>query len=513
MQAFSSHVAGAGHRWQELRREQHDAWTSRRPLLTHLDEASGEQPDSGSTAPSVAPNPPWRRSAGDRGTASRCRLAAGSLPCPRQDSNLRTRLRRPMLYPLSYEGGRRNTSGDRAIVRQNGPAMADPLNTVAARLLPAFATVAGVPLDEAPDPVVRPSEHADAQANGALPLAKELGRNPRELANQVLDTDPLAGVVARSRSPDRASSTSPSTTTFLAHELAAVSDDDRLGVHSAGQPETVVVDYSAPNVAKEMHVGHLRSTVIGDALVRMLTFVGHRVIRENHIGDWGTPFGMLIEHLVDLGETQAADALSLGELDALLQGGAHQVRQRRRLQASGPASGSCCSRAATTRRCACGGCSSTMSTQLLRRRVRQARRAPHRCRPGAREQVPTDARRGARAPASGGPAHRERRRHVRVPAGVHQPRRRAAAADRASPHRRVQLRHQRPGLRHRPRRAAWAPTACSTSSAPRRHSTSRWCSPWPRWPAGCRRRRRPATVAARPSTSPSATCSAPTARC
>ena len=71
-------------------------------------------------------------------------------------------------------------------------------------------------------------------------------------------------------------------------------------------PQTVVVDYSAPNVAKEMHVGHLRSTVIGDAAVRLLDWLGHRVVRVNHLGDWGTPFGMLIEHLLDLGEAEAA---------------------------------------------------------------------------------------------------------------------------------------------------------------------------------------------------------------
>ncbi|MFM8848662.1 MAG: arginine--tRNA ligase, partial [Actinomycetota bacterium] len=90
---------------------------------------------------------------------------------------------------------------------------------------------------------------------------------------------------------------------------------ERLGVSKASRSRTVIVDYSAPNVAKEMHVGHLRSTVIGDALVRLLEHVGHRVIRENHIGDWGTPFGMLIEHLVDLGEDEAAEHLSLGDLD------------------------------------------------------------------------------------------------------------------------------------------------------------------------------------------------------
>lgn len=85
-------------------------------------------------------------------------------------------------------------------------------------------------------------------------------------------------------------------------------------MRNATKPRKVVIDYSAPNVAKEMHVGHLRSTVIGDALVRMLTYVGNDVVRENHVGDWGTPFGMLIEHLVDLGETHAAEELSVGDL-------------------------------------------------------------------------------------------------------------------------------------------------------------------------------------------------------
>ena len=78
----------------------------------------------------------------------------------------------------------------------------------------------------------------------------------------------------------------------------------------------MVVDYSAPNVAKEMHVGHLRSTIIGDALCRILGALGHTIVRENHVGDWGTPFGMLIEHLLDLGEDAAAHELSVGDLDA-----------------------------------------------------------------------------------------------------------------------------------------------------------------------------------------------------
>jgi arginyl-tRNA synthetase len=103
--------------------------------------------------------------------------------------------------------------------------------------------------------------------------------------------------------------------------------------------KTVVVDYSSPNVAKEMHAGHLRTTIIGDALSRMLTFVGHRVIRENHVGDWGTPFGMLIEHLLDVGEESGAHELSVGDLDAFYRQArtafdsseAFQERSRRRV--------------------------------------------------------------------------------------------------------------------------------------------------------------------------------------
>jgi arginyl-tRNA synthetase len=102
---------------------------------------------------------------------------------------------------------------------------------------------------------------------------------------------------------------------FLAEQLHSAMASNALGVAPAPVKHKYVVDYSAPNVAKEMHVGHLRSTIIGDALVRMLTFVGHAVVRENHIGDWGTPFGMLIEHLVDLGEADAAHELGVGDLD------------------------------------------------------------------------------------------------------------------------------------------------------------------------------------------------------
>ena len=96
-------------------------------------------------------------------------------------------------------------------------------------------------------------------------------------------------------------------------------DDPRLGLAPVSRPQTVVVEYSSPNVAKEMHVGHLRTTIVGDAIARVLEFAGHRVIRDNHVGDWGTPFGMLIEHLLDVGEDSAEAALLTTDPNAFYQ--------------------------------------------------------------------------------------------------------------------------------------------------------------------------------------------------
>lgn len=190
--------------------------------------------------------------------------------------------------------------------------MADPLELLSRRFADAFAALAGSPVD----PVVRPSEHADAQVNGALSVGKALGRPPRDVANDVLGR--VGDVSDICESVDIAGPGFMNVVfaaDFLAEQLRVALADVRLGVQSSTTRETVVIDYSAPNVAKEMHVGHLRSTVIGDALVRMHEFVGNRVIRENHIGDWGTPFGMLIEHLLDLGEARAAEEFSVGDLD------------------------------------------------------------------------------------------------------------------------------------------------------------------------------------------------------
>ena len=190
--------------------------------------------------------------------------------------------------------------------------MADPLQLLSQRFADAFAALAGSSVD----PVVRPSEHADAQVNGALSVAKTVGRAPRDVANDVLGR--VGDVSDMCESVEIAGPGFMNVVfaaEFLAEQLRVALADDRLGVQPVPVRETVVVDYSAPNVAKEMHVGHLRSTVIGDALVRMHEFVGNHVIRENHIGDWGTPFGMLIEHLLDLGEARAAEEFSVGDLD------------------------------------------------------------------------------------------------------------------------------------------------------------------------------------------------------
>ena len=157
-------------------------------------------------------------------------------------------------------------------------------------------------------------DHGDV----ALPchsLASRLRKSPQDIAEQICslvkeDLAPIAnvssisGFVNVSAKPE-----------WLSKSLSNLLSDPRLGIESE-KPLTFAIDYSAPNVAKEMHVGHLRSTVIGDSIVRMLEFKGHRAIRENHVGDWGTPFGMLIEHLLDLGEDQAANELGVGDLDS-----------------------------------------------------------------------------------------------------------------------------------------------------------------------------------------------------
>ncbi len=205
--------------------------------------------------------------------------------------------------------------------------MAAPLVVLTERLAPAFAAVrdaacakAGTdPATVPAPPTVRRSDRADFQADGALPLAKRLGRKPRDVADEVLaavDLDDLVATVEVAGPGFLNLTLSDAAVTDLLRRAAA---DPRLDIAAEDRAGTVVVDYSAPNVAKEMHVGHLRSTVIGDALARVLAHLGHTVVRENHIGDWGTPFGMLIEHLVDVGEDEAVAELSVGDLNVFYQ--------------------------------------------------------------------------------------------------------------------------------------------------------------------------------------------------
>ncbi|RBQ03700.1 arginine--tRNA ligase [Micromonospora sp. LHW51205] len=205
------------------------------------------------------------------------------------------------------------------------------------RLAPAFAAVAGVPVD----PAVRRSQHADFQSDAALGLARRLSRPPREIAAEVRERAALADVCASVEVSGPGFLNLTVADHALGGLVSALAADPRLGVPPVAEPETVVVDYSAPNVAKEMHVGHLRSTVIGDAAARTLEWLGHRVLRANHLGDWGTPFGMLIEHLLDLGEAGAAQELSMGDLDGFYKAArakfdddpAFQERSRRRVVA------------------------------------------------------------------------------------------------------------------------------------------------------------------------------------
>ncbi|MBC3992966.1 arginine--tRNA ligase [Streptomyces sp. AC563] len=172
----------------------------------------------------------------------------------------------------------------------------------------ANALSAALPEAGSADPLLRRSDRADFQANGLLALAKKLKGNPRELAAQVVGV--LDGTAEGAERPadDVVQDVEVSGPGFLnitlsdqaiVRTLAARAADARLGVPYAEHPGTTVIDYAQPNVAKEMHVGHLRSAVIGDAVVRILEFSGEQVVRRHHIGDWGTQFGMLIQYLIE----------------------------------------------------------------------------------------------------------------------------------------------------------------------------------------------------------------------
>ncbi|WES66586.1 arginine--tRNA ligase [Superficieibacter sp. HKU1] len=174
---------------------------------------------------------------------------------------------------------------------------------------------AGAPADC--EPQVRQSakvQFGDYQANGVMAVAKKLGMAPRQLAEQVLTHLDLNGIASKTEIAGPGFINIFLEPAFLAGLVDDALKSERLGVEQP-EPQTIVIDYSAPNVAKEMHVGHLRSTIIGDAAVRTQEFLGHHVIRANHVGDWGTQFGMLIAYL-EKQQQENAGEMALADLEA-----------------------------------------------------------------------------------------------------------------------------------------------------------------------------------------------------
>ena len=144
-------------------------------------------------------------------------------------------------------------------------------------------------------------EFGDYQFNGAMALSKKLGKNPREIATDIIKNIDITSIISKAEIAGPGFINLWLNPEWIAKQCKGARSDDRLGVEQRKTPIKVVVDYSGPNMAKQMHVGHLRSTIIGDTLANLFTFLGDDVIRQNHIGDWGTQFGMLIAYLEEVG--------------------------------------------------------------------------------------------------------------------------------------------------------------------------------------------------------------------
>jgi len=195
------------------------------------------------------------------------------------------------------------------------------IKQILANKVSAAMVAAGLPADTNPAISLsnRP-QFGDYQANGVMGAAKKLKTNPRELATKVVEHLDLDGIADNIELAGPGFINIHLSPTWLAAQLNTVANDNHIGVSQRGtgsekKPQTVVVDYSAPNLAKEMHVGHLRSTIIGDAVVRALEFRGDKVIRQNHMGDWGTQFGMLIAHLSDKLASDEVAETALSDLE------------------------------------------------------------------------------------------------------------------------------------------------------------------------------------------------------
>ena len=164
---------------------------------------------------------------------------------------------------------------------------------------------------------IRP-EFGDFQANGVMAAAKVMGSNPRQIALSVIAKLDLKGIAEKIEVAGPGFINIHLSNDFLTQSIMKLSADKALGVRKV-QPQKIVIDYSSPNLAKEMHVGHLRSTIIGDSVARILEFLGHNVIRQNHMGDWGTQFGMLIAELEDKQSTEDKHSLLLSDLEIFYQ--------------------------------------------------------------------------------------------------------------------------------------------------------------------------------------------------
>ncbi len=187
------------------------------------------------------------------------------------------------------------------------------------------AISAAYPEQAGADPLIRPSDHADLQANAALALAKKVGANPREVGTKVSEQITAGSAVGKVEISGPGFLNLTISDETLWNQVEARRTSARLGVPATQAGVRTVIDYSGPNIAKEMHVGHIRSTVIGDALTRVLSFLGSEVIKQNHLGDWGTQFGMLIQYITEHPEqlwrhsdlAEVADATTVSALDSL----------------------------------------------------------------------------------------------------------------------------------------------------------------------------------------------------
>jgi len=195
--------------------------------------------------------------------------------------------------------------------------MLSAIATLTSRLQQALVAAFGTELAEV-DPILVPASNpkfGDYQANGAMALAKPLKEKPRAIAQKIVAHLDVTDICEPPEIAGPGFINLRLRTDYLEAQLKAIEGDERLGVETVKQPQKAIVDFSSPNIAKEMHVGHLRSTIIGDSIARILEFVGHEVLRLNHVGDWGTQFGMLITHLRGA-SPEALTQVDIGDLVA-----------------------------------------------------------------------------------------------------------------------------------------------------------------------------------------------------